>query len=30
MAQVKDFVMTMTTDFDPIDFPAGTMSLSTI
>jgi len=30
MAQVKNFVMTMTTDFDRIDFPAGTMSPSTM
>lgn len=26
IAQVKDFVLTMRTDFDRIDFPAGTMS----
>jgi hypothetical protein len=30
MAQVKNFVMTMATDFDRIDFPAGTMSPSTM
>ena len=29
MAQVRDFLLTMTTDFDAIDFPAGSMSPST-